>query len=339
MFRFPGIDGVQVLSTRDAIRRLYSILMRFQLNLGTSFIAIAALSSFCFGSMIFSSISQDSLYIGYRLHFGVTLVVPKASQVTPPPTDNGFGKAVVKEWTSDKVEKRSADSIAFHYAITTYSAEPCTIPSLDFFVTKENAAETLHTQAFPLHVLLVSSPDTASIKDLKPQQSVGKPSLLWLWLLLAGAASVAGFLFVRRCVPKRGLGTVRTPPKPPYEEAMEALDRLEAKHYVAQGMIREYVFELSEIAKRYIERRFEVQAAEFTTEELLEWAKRSPLQPAERKTAEWFFSTTDPVKFAKWLPDNDTVYRFGADIRTFVEKTRPQAPQEAQKVQGGSHAS
>jgi hypothetical protein len=131
----------------------------------------------------------------------------------------------------------------------------------------------------------------------------------------------------------------RTPFKPPYEEAMEALDRLEAKHYVAKGMIREYAFELSEIAKRYIKRRFEVQAAEFTTEELLDWAKRSPLQPAERKTAEWFFSTTDPVKFAKWLPDNDTVYRFGADIRSFVEKTRPQASQAGQKTQEGTHAS
>jgi hypothetical protein len=106
---------------------------------------------------------------------------------------------------------------------------------------------------------------------------------------------------------------------------MEALAALEVKQYIARGMIREYAFELSEIVKRYIERRFDVNAAEFTTEEMLDWIKVSPLDPDCRKSTEWFFSTTDPVKFAKWLPDNDTVNRFGPGMRSFIEKTRPQS--------------
>jgi hypothetical protein len=89
---------------------------------------------------------------------------------------------------------------------------------------------------------------------------------------------------------------------------------------------------LSDIFKRYIERRFGTNAAEFTTEEMLDWIKRSALQPAERKIAEWFFSAADPVKFAKWLPDGDTLDRFGKDVRQFIEQTRPRpeaAPQPA----------
>jgi len=73
-------------------------------------------------------------------------------------------------------------------------------------------------------------------------------------------------------------------------------------------------------------------AAEFTTEEMLDWIKNSVLTPAERKIAEWFFSTADPVKFAKWLPDGDTLDRFGKDVRQFIEQTRPRpeaAPQPA----------
>ena len=102
-------------------------------------------------------------------------------------------------------------------------------------------------------------------------------------------------------------------------------------------MIREYVFELSDIFKRYIERRFEINAAEFTTEEMLDWTKRSALEPPERKIAEWFFSTADPVKFAKWLPDSDTLYRFGKDVRQFVEQTRPRT-ETAPKPTDGPHA-
>lgn len=328
--------------------------MRTRTFFASTFLIITAASSLCFGSTIVSSVSQDSLYIGDRIHLGVVLMVPRASQVVPPPTENGFGKFAVKEWTSDKTEKKNADSLTFHYIITTYSAENCTIPALDFILAKEGGADTLRTQPVPMRLILVSSPDTASIKDLKPQQSAGKPSLAWLWIVLAVAAGAAAFLLIRKYLPKPGKVLRMPPPKPPYEEAMEALAVLEAKQYIAKGMIREYAFELSEIVKRYIERRFDINAAEFTTEEMLDWIKVSPLDPDCRKSVEWFFSTTDPVKFAKWLPDNDTVYRFGPSMRSFIEKTKPQisqpekketdssaatAPVENGKRRDGSHAS
>jgi hypothetical protein len=297
--------------------------MRIRTLFTLTSLIIASASSFCSGGTIVNSVSQDSLYIGDRVHLGVVLMVPRASQVVPPATENGFGKFTVKEWASDKTEKKNADSLTFHYTVTTYSAENCTIPALDFILTKEGGADTLRTQPVPMRLILVSSPDTASIKDLKPQQAVGKPSLAWLWIILALAAGVAAFLFIRKYLPKHGK-VLRAPPlKPPYDEAMEALAALEAKQYLAKGMIREYAFELSEIVKRYIERRFDVNAAEFTTEEMLDWIKTSPLDPDCRKSIEWFFSTTDPVKFAKWLPDNDTAYRFGPGMRSFIEKTRP----------------
>jgi hypothetical protein len=312
--------------------------MRFRTLLVLTFLTIAAASSLCFGSTIVSSVSQDSLYIGDRIHLGVVLMVPRASQVVPPATENGFGKFAVKEWASDKTEKKNADSLTFHYIITTYSAENCTIPALDFILAKEGGADTLHTLPVPMRLILVFSPDTASIKDLKPQQSVGKPSLAWLWIVLALTAGAAAFLLIRKYLPKQGKVLRAPPPKPPYDEAMEALATLEAKQYIAKGMIREYAFELSEIVKRYLERRFDVHAAEFTTEEMLDWIKLSPLDPDCRKSVEWFFSTTDPVKFAKWLPDNDTVNRFGPGMRSFIEKTRPQSAPIVKKEADSSAA-
>lgn len=305
--------------------------MRIQSCFHTAILFIASLSSFCSGSLIFNSVSRDSLYVGDRIRFDAILLVPRVSQVVPPPTENGFGKLSVKEWTSDKAEKKNADSLTFHYTLTTYSTENCTIPSLDFLVAKGQAVDTLRTRPIPLRVLLVTSPDTAAIKDLKAQQDAGTPSLIWLWLLCAAIVTAAAVFLFRRFLLKRRRPQAVVPPKPPYDEAMEALDRLEVKQYIAKGMIREYAFELSEIVKRYIERRFEVNAAEFTTEEMLDWIKLSPLAPDDRKSIEWFFSTTDPVKFAKWLPDNDTVYRFGPGMRSFVEKTRPQAAQPGKK--------
>jgi len=312
--------------------------MRLFLHFPAVVLAIALPWSACFGSLIFYSAVPDSLYVGDRVHLGVAVVVPPGSQVAPPPTENGFGKLAVKEWTSEKAAKKSADSLTFHYAVTTYTAEPCTLPALSFVVTKDSTTETLRTQPIPLHVLLVSSPDTGAIKDLKPQQNVGKPSLLWLWIILGILVVAAAVIFGRRFLRKSVTAAAPVPLKPPYEEAIEALDLLEAKNYLAQGMVREYVFELSEIIKRYIERRFDIQAAEFTTYEILEWTKRSPLESAERKTVEWFFSTADPVKFAKWLPDADTLARFGPQLRAFVEKTKPALQQTVPGKPEAGHA-
>jgi hypothetical protein len=285
-------------------------------------------------TVLLSSISQDSLSVGDRIHFSVNILVPKGSQVVPPPTDNGFGQFLVKEWTSDKSEKKSADSLSFNYILTTYSTERCTIPSLPYVQTVGNTIDTLRTEAFPMRVVLVAAPslqDTAAIRDIKGIEQVGTPSLFWLWLLLAAGVIAAVVALIRRFRKKKSpSGAAPPPPKPPYEEAIEALRLLEEKQYLVKGMIREYVFELSDIIKRYIERRFDTNAAEFTTEEMLDWIRISPLDPAMRKALDWFFSTADPVKFAKWTPDSGTVSRFGTDMRAFVEQTKP-VPQAEKK--------
>jgi hypothetical protein len=271
------------------------------------------------------SVSQDSISVGDRILFNVAMLVPKGSTIIPPPTENGFGKFTVKEWTTNKVEKTNTDSLTFNYIITHYSTEQCTLPPVPFVQVIGEKKDTFLSKPIPIRTVLVRTTDTTvtSILGLKPQQSVGSPSLAWLWIVLAAFGVFAIIFFLARMIKKRSKAEVKPPPKPPYEEAIEALALLEAKQYLLKGMVREYVFELSDIFKRYIERCFEVNAAEFTTEEMLDWIKVSSLEPEDRKICEWFFYTTDPVKFAKWLPDNDTLYRFGSDVRQFVERTKP----------------
>ena len=295
------------------------------------FFIIASVSQ---AAVLSTAISQDSLLVGDRVHFCVSMLVPKAATIIPPSTDSGFGKFVVKEWNSNKVEKSNVDSFAFNYVITLYTTEQCTLPALSYTVVQGDKKDTLYSQKIPLRLVLVKNTDSTnpSIKGLKPQQTAGSRSVTWIWLLVGILFAVAGIYFLKRWLKSRKKPHKEAPPKPPYEEAIEALSLLDGKRYLSKGLIREYVFELSDIFKRYIERRFGTNAAEFTTEEMLDWIKRSALQPAERKIAEWFFSAADPVKFAKWLPDGDTLDRFGIDVRQFIEQTRPRpeaAPQPA----------
>jgi hypothetical protein len=263
------------------------------------------------------------------------MLVPKATTIIPPSTDTGFGKFIVKEWNSNKIEKSNVDSLSFNYVVTLYTTEQCTLPSLPYIQVQGDKKDTIYSQKIPLRLVLVNNTDSTnpSIKGLKPQQSAGSPSLAWVWLLLCLCVAGAGVYILKRHFKGKKKTQKEAPPKPPYEEAMDALALLESKQYLSKGMVREYVFELSDIFKRYIERRFETNAAEFTTEEMLDWIKRSALPPPERKIAEWFFSAADPVKFAKWLPDGDTLERFGKDVRQFIEQTRPRPETAPQPVE------
>ena len=280
-------------------------------------------------AVIYSTVSQREFSVGDRVLFTVTAVVPKGATVVPPDPANSFGQLAVKSWDNRKTPLALADSISFDYVLTTYKAENCTIPPLPYFLENGAAHDTLRTESVPLTIIPLCRSDSADIMDLKPQQVTGKRPLLWLWLLLGVWAAATAVLIALHFFRKLKKPLPPPPPKPPYEEALEALTALEAKQYLQKGMIREYVFELSEILKRYIERRFGINAAEFTTEEMLAWLGVSQLDKEQKNSLEWFFRAADPVKFARFLPDRDTISRFGAEALGIIEATKPPSPAPA----------
>jgi hypothetical protein len=284
-------------------------------------------------AVIYSTVNQRELSVGDRVYFTVTAMVPKGAAVVPPDPASSFGSLVVKEWNSKKSQLAKADSISFDYVVTTYKAENCTIPSLSYMVENGPDHDTLRTESIPLVVVPLCRTDSADIMDLKAQQVTGKQPLLWLWLLLAAVMLTVTVIAIRFFLRKLKKAPPTPPPIPPYEEALRALAALDAKQYPLKGMIREYAFELSEILKRYIERRFGTNAAEFTTEEMLAWLGISPLDKELKASMEWFFRAADPVKFAKFLPDRNIVGRFGVEARGFVEATKP--PAESEKKNSG----
>jgi hypothetical protein len=285
------------------------------------FLAITFLSQ---ADTLSPSVSQDSFFIGDRITYSVAVRVPHGASLIPPAVDNGFGQFSIKGISVDTGKSSSADTFRIHYTLATYTVEQCTIPSQHFYIAHDSVTDTLPTKEVVLRYVPLPGKDTGEIRDLKPQQVVGKPPLLWLWILLAVALGAGAWYAGKRWVHRRTTQAESAISlKPPYEEAMDALTALEAKNYYAQGKIREYVFELSELLKRYITRRFEVNATELTTEEILDWIRTSAMYAEPRRIADWFFVTTDPIKFAKWVPDNATFLKFGADIRAFLELTKP----------------
>lgn len=284
-----------------------------------------------------TSLSHQQITVGEKLNFTITATLPKGAKLTPPPPENSFGKLTVKGWDLQKTELQNYDSVSVQYILTTYVPENCTIPPLKFIIEESTGNDTLYTENIPIGILSVINTQDSSIeiKDLRSQQNTGKAPLWWLWLILS-ALAIGALVLGASLVNKRLRKPEKSPPpKPPYEEAVEALGILHGKRYRQQGLIREYVFELSEIFKRYIGRRFQVNAEEFTAEELIAWLGVSGLETKIRHPVEWFFRTTDLVKFAKFTPDDSTVERFGKEVMNFLEITKPQPSQTIESGQTG----
>jgi hypothetical protein len=275
---------------------------------------------------VITQISQDSLTLGDPLEMTISVLAARDAQITPPSTDTGFGAFTIIDWGVDRYPLNEGDSIVFRYKLTTFSPDGDTIPAQIFLWARDSVTtDTLLSAPLPMRLISVIDTDSATIRPLKAPQRVGKPSLLWIWMVLGGAAVLTALVLLLRRLGKKERAPLIEPPKPPYEEALLALRELDHKRYLDKGMFQEQVFELSDILKRYVARRFEVSAEEFTTHEMVQWIASSTLLNQDRESLRWFFVTADPVKFAKLIPERQEVEKLGAEVWKFLEATRPSA--------------
>ena len=130
---------------------------------------------------------------------------------------------------------------------------------------------------------------------------------------------IAGIYFYRA----KFLKSRMLPSKPAHELALEELNRLQREGLIAKGVYKEHYFKLSEIFRRYLERRFHFQAVEKTTEEILPEIKNlKGFDESVKSDAKKFLYNTDLVKFAKRTPDKQEVDQEYQETVNFINVTK-----------------
>ena len=118
------------------------------------------------------------------------------------------------------------------------------------------------------------------------------------------------------------------PELPPYETAIRELDSIKDQKLWQQGLNKEYYTQVTDTLRRYISRRYGVNAMEKTSEEILAIIERESDERSVYDTLRQVLRLSDYVKFAKLhpLPDeNDESMR---NAYLFVNQTkRTEAPQ------------
>ena len=199
--------------------------------------------------------------------------------------------------------------------------------------------DTAFCNQLTLKVLPVDVSQMKDIHDIKPVEDVPFNLLDWLpdywWAWLLGLLLIGGGIWVYRKYYKKGINPLKPSKKrlPPYEEAMINLQNLKAAQLWQRGQEKEYFTGLTDILRVYIDRRFDINAVEMTSSQIIDTLKKNDETKAVNEQLEMILEVADIVKFANARPladDNEVAYQRAVN---FVEATRPvEQPEKKEEV-------
>jgi len=126
------------------------------------------------------------------------------------------------------------------------------------------------------------------------------------WIIaIVIAFIIAYFVFYYLKKRKKAEPIFKAPPKPklpPHTLALDALDNLRLKKIWQSGRIKEYHTELTDIIREYIDGKFNVNAHELTTYEIMDAINGTTANNDAKEKLRQTLILADLVKFAKQQP-------------------------------------
>ena len=161
---------------------------------------------------------------------------------------------------------------------------------------------------------------------------------LWILALIIvlGGGAYAFYLLKRK---KNPFAAPAPKPVPPYEKAVDELNRLRSEKLCESGREKEFYTRLTDILRVYLQGRFGINAMEMTSTQIRQTIKANEETKLSKENMERVLETADFVKFAKVRPLPDDNVRAFTSAMQFVEDTKPKpAPAEEASEEGDKNA-
>jgi hypothetical protein len=288
---------------------------------------------------------QDfTIKIGEQTRFFLVVDQPAKEHVNfPRLVDTIIGKVQIVsinklDTVADQKDKNKI-IVTQGYVITSFDSGMYNIPPLSF----GTSSEVVKSNEVTLQVQTVKVDTTKAIYDIKQPIAVSytfidwiKDHLLWIiggWII---AGLVVGIIYYLRNKPKNEpVIKIVKPSVPIHVTALTQLNELRDKKLWQQEQIKEYHTELTDILRGYLEKRYNIQAHEQTTDEIIAALKNSDLTKDHREGLQQLLVLADLTKFAKEKPlpiENEQSMDKAID---FILKTKQEKAPE-NNAEGGS---
>ncbi len=301
-----------------------------------------------------AELDSSLMFIGGQMNLKLEVEQPKKTVVAFPNFKDTIITAI-ETIGEPKIDTISIDDNNFkivrEYTITSFDSGLHYIPpiKLEYF----DGEIKLKTETYPLALNVINpfvevDPQKGffDIKDglnLPFKISELKRFIKWvlLGILLIAVAIVGYYLWTKRERPIKEIFIKQKPKEPAHIIALRELEELKSEKLWQSGDIKSYHSKITDILRRYLKDRYEFNAVEQTTNEILNALKTVDISDKELlDKIEKVFTTSDFVKFAKFSPlpdENDlsllnSVYFVNNTKLEIVENDEEESDSEEKEI-------
>ncbi len=274
------------------------------------FISLIASPAFSQVTSATASTGKTNYLVGDYIHYKIEIGYKSGTTVYQPMIQDSLQSlTLLKIGKPSKVVVNGDTTATYAYTLSCYDSAGVTIPGIPIFyrTTGDTTLQEVPTNPVRFAVSTVKVDLQKGIKDVSAPIKI---PFDWRWFLVwIGAAlliaAIAYYLYRRYKKKKAAAASVRPVVKLlPHEEALSSLHQLEQEQLWQRGLVKEYHSAITEIIRRYFEKRFDMPAMELPTSEALELLKHRPESAPILDLTYGFLSNADMVKFAKFTPMN-----------------------------------
>ena len=287
-----------------------------------------------------ASIDSTALLIGQQTRMHLEISGPASLKYAFPVFQGDTlvnGIEVVQSGALDTLEtSNNLIRIRKDYIITSFDSGLYYIPPVKILA----GSDTVESNEMVLKIATYDV-DTANVKifDIKGVQKapfvlsdyvLTLLLLLFIWVL---ALLIIWLILKKKYGKEKEIKTAEQL-LPPHVVAIMELDRLKSEKIWKVGKNKEYYTILSDILRKYIERRFNINALELTTDEILVLFKRDRSTQSVYQNLRQILQLADLVKFAKIQPLENENEMSIMNSYLFVNQTKIEeiiAPEEIQE--------
>ncbi len=301
---------------------------------------------------VHATIQPAEIQIGEQAIINLKVISPKGETIHFPVYEHEIvsGLEVLTMLEPDTLIENEVATMNLKYLVTSFDSTLYYVPYIPIF----DGTDTIFSNSFGLKVtspilkdstmaylekLNTGQTDSIDFQQLQLNdiKAIQKPKFVWtdylwiLWIILGIAALVVLVgLIIIMILRKRNKGYFFTPPVilPPHTRALKELDKLKADKIWQQDREKEFYTKITDILRRYIFERYQVNAMEMTSGEILdELRKRFELDSESAiENLNQVLSLADMVKFAKHKPYQNENDLSMVNAYLFVNQTREPDP-------------
>lgn len=277
-----------------------------------------------------TSLDTNAILIGEQTNFNLNIIFPKNYEIDFQKfTDTITDKIEIIDLKIDTLNLGEKIQINYQYLVTSFDSGYHVIPPyiIRYDIKNDSVFKSAESNALLLTVKSVSIDPKGKIKDIKDimaePYTFGEIFTRYILpiLIILIIAALLFYIYIRRKNNKPIFVRPQKPLPPADVEANEALRKLKEEKLWQNNEIKEYYSRLTDIIRRYIERRFDFPAQEMVTSEIIGSLKSNNISESDLKETEQKLTDADLVKFAKFLPlpnENEQIINWAFE---FVEKT------------------